>query len=141
MLTGWLTAIAEVFKTLNVLLPRLFSLLDFILSYYQARAKREADAEKASIDAQLLAQETQARREQSNLKAFLYGLEELWKDKYQDILGWLKSHQEDLILRGLSDSDTTAVNSIMFDTNSSAEYKAAQIVRILRAKEMALLPK
>ena len=131
---GIITLLIELFRNLNIVLPKLFDLIAFIQEYYVAKYKRESDAAQASIDAQVLATQTQAHKEQANLKAFMLGVDTLKKDKYDDILKWIINHQEELILKDLSAIDTDLVNNILFSSSNSSEFKALSIVKALYDK-------
>lgn len=129
---GIVTLLTAMFTNFNIVLPELLKLIATLRAYYIARDEREKAANQASIDSQILAATTQAKKEQANLKAFEYLLDAAWRIKYENLIENIRNGDEYLILKDLNGEDSEAVNNILFDSKSSIEYKASLVVKLLR---------
>jgi len=136
-----ITLIIEIFKFINMLLPELINLIKVLVGKHLAAEKRIADAEAARIASELKAQTEQARKEQANLKAFQFLLKEVWRDRHDRILNFIKLGQEENVLILTEQVDNDEVDNVLFHSdNLSPEIKALRIIEIMRKREDNVTP-
>ena len=129
---GIVALITEFLKLLNLGLPRFFAYCDARTAKIERQEKRETDAIKAQVDAELKAQENQSKKEAANQTAFLLVIDESWKIRYEQILSALNAENPSDVLVMSSQVDNEAINLILFNSEEMNEYKARKIVGVMR---------
>jgi len=124
------TAIAEFFKLLNLILPRIFALIDIMQKHHEAELKRLQDAQAAEEAAYQKATTSQAKREQANLAAFQMIMDVAKKDLYNIILKALNDGQPEKVLSMMKKINNAAVDDVLFNKETSNEVKAMYLTQI-----------
>ena len=134
---GIIAAIVELAKLINQLLTLVIPLINLIVDYQQAQNKRLKDAAAAEEEAKRKATEEQLKKEQANINAFKAVMEDAWKIRYEQILGYIKAEQYDQVLILRKEVNNPDVDYILFNEVGSAEYKALKIVELMRKTKMS----
>lgn len=133
------TAIVEFFKIFGPLLTTLVkglnSLIIFFVDLVVLRTKRLRDQVNHEREMQRRALAEQSAKEQANVAAFKSLVEESWVVRYNDILEMIRKEDYTGVLTLTDDYDNEVVDQILFDTNTSPEYRAMKIVKRMKSED------
>jgi len=129
-------AIVAFFKAFGPLITRLVQLLvgliDMLVGYFILKKQRIKNAIEEEIEAKKQAAIRQKAKEAANIKAFKAIEQQAWKDRYEQILKFIKAKEYDKVIILREEVDNPNVDNVLFDEKLSDEYKAVKIIGIMK---------
>ncbi len=134
LLTAFFTAITELAKSFILIFPEILALIKSWRTHFENIEQRQADAIKEQVNAQLRAQNNQAKKESANQIAFIAGLDSAWATRYEQILELINRGENSTVLVLTDTLDYPPVDDILFFSEDTNENKARKIISIMRKK-------
>jgi len=105
-----------------------------ISNYFNAKRIREEEAYKEAQAAKKRQEEDQSRREKDYFISLSEGLEDAWKAKVNRIIELIKTDKHIDALKMVPDDKKNAASEFLYDSEKSPEYRAIEIINLVRVK-------
>lgn len=130
--TAFFTMVGKFLEGFVMILPDLLALIRSWKKLIDDRIQREKDAEQAQVTAILQAEAREQALATANLLAFKQIIEDAWRIRYEQILGYLVAGSPESVIVLTDEIDNPVVNQILFYSKAGNEIKAMRIVEQMR---------